>query len=129
MTMYLNRLFSESFVDNYVMRALKEKIKNNVHSKNTTALNEFLETTYGINIDKVLNSIEFSKSLYDTVWVVSINDNTIEEKSQEKVISLVKLIEYGNLKVKGLNVINDAFKYIKSHLDVLYKFYQMKGGK
>ena len=129
MTLYLDKVFSDKFIENYVIRALKEKIISSVHSKNLSQVNEFLKSEYGINVDTVLSSMEFSVNRVSDVYVISIDNNTIEEKSQEKVISLIKLIEYGNLKIKGLNVINDSFKYIKKHLKLLYRLYQMRGGR
>ena len=129
MLMYLDENLSKEFVEDFVIKALMLKIEASVIDANTRKMNKFLEDTYGINVQTIVDNIKIKASKVNDHWSVSIDNNNVEPKSQEKVISLVKLIEYGNLEIRGLHVIDDAFRYIKEHLYALYKLYVMKGGK
>ena len=129
MTLYLEGQLSEKFIQDYVIKALIVKIHSFASESNLTRINEFLKDKYKIDVMTILKEMSFSINKYNNTRTVSINNNTYDEKSQEKIISLLKLIEYGNLRVKGLHIIDRAFKYIKSHINELYKLYIMKGGR
>ena len=129
MLMFLDERLSEEFVENFVIRALMLKIEASLIDANTTKMDKFLEETYGINVQTIIDNIKIKASKVNDHWSVSIDNNIIEPKSQEKVISLVKLIEYGNLEIRGLHIIDASFRYIKKHLYALYKLYVMKGGE
>lgn len=129
MLMYLDEHLSKEFIENFVIKALMLKIEASVIDANTIKMDKFLEDTYGINVQTIIDSIKIKASKVNSHWSVSIDNNIIEPKSQEKVISLVKLIEYGNLEIRGLHIIDASFRYIKKHLYALYKLYVMKGGE
>lgn len=129
MTLVLDGVLSEEFINNFVVKALKLKIASSLSKKDLTSMNEYLKNMFQTDVDSIIKQIDFSINKYNNTWTVSINNNIEEEKSQEKLISMLKLIEYGNLKVKGLNVINNSFKFVKNHIVELYKLYLMKGGK
>lgn len=129
MIVYIDDIFDKDFIENYIPFVILSRIKSVAKKKNLNHINEFLKRNYSITVDDVLNAIEFSINKYSKVYSIIINNNIIEQKSKEKVISLVKLIEYGNLEVKGTNLINSSFLYIKNHLNEIYMSYIVKGGR
>lgn len=129
MLMYLDENLTKEFINNFVVRALMLKIETSCIDATTTKMDKFLKDTYGIDVQTIVDNIKIKVSKGNGHWIVGIDTNNVEKKSQEKVISLVKLIEYGNLEIRGLHVIDDAFRYIKEHLYALYKLYMMKGGR
>ena len=128
MNLYLNGAFSRDFIEDYLIQLLYMKIRHILESKNTSRLDEFLYEKYGLNVATIIEQIKFSINKYNDTWEISVNNNIVEEKSQEKLIALVKLIEYGNIYIKGLQIINEAFRYVNVHIKEIYKLYQMRGG-
>lgn len=129
MTIYLKDIYDDNFVKVYLPILTVMLIKYYASMKNLKPINDYLKKNYQITVDDVLDSIKLSFNKCNNVCSLSIDNNIIEPKSQEKVIALVKLIEYGNLDVKGLHVVDSTFRYIQSHLKEIYTTYKMKGGK
>lgn len=129
MLMYLDKEFDKDFIKNYVAPALKLKIESSLLDVSLTKMDAYLKATLNTDVASIVEQLEIATNKSPTAWVISISNNNFDKKSQEKIITLVKLIEYGNLEIKGLHVIEEAFKYIKEHVYALYKLYVMKGGE
>lgn len=125
MVLYIRDIYDEKFVKEYIPKIILSRIRGLRVKKDVSKINEFLMKTYNIDIDDVIDAIEFSINKNNHIYSVSIDNNTIEENSQEKVISLVKLIDYGNLHIKGLDLINSSFNYIRNYFKAIYRSYEM----
>lgn len=127
MIIYFKDILDENFIKGFVPQIIISRVLLLAKKKNTLQMNEYLKKTFNLNIEEVIKQIRFSVNHYNDVYSLAINSNIFEEKTKEKVISLVKLIDYGNLEVKGLNIVNSSMYYVNNNLKSLYTYYQMKG--
>lgn len=129
MTIYLKDIISENFIKiipQFIIRRVLEQISKN----NYVAMQEYLKENYKVSIEDVVRELAlkgFSYSKVKDLYIVRLNDNIKEEKSQEKLSTLIRLIDYGNLEIKGVHLINNSIEYIKDNILNIYRIYQMKG--
>lgn len=126
MIIYFKDILDEEFIHKFVPQVIRSRALLLAKKRNTTQMNEYLKKNFNITIEEVIKQIRFSINHYSNIYSLAINNNIYEEKTNEKVISLVKLIDYGNLEVKGLNIVNSSMYYINNNLKGLYRYYQMK---
>ena len=129
MIIYFRDILDENFIKEFVPQIIRSKAFSLAKKRNVSQMNEYLKKNFDLTIDEVIEQIRFSFNHYGNIYSLAINNNIYEEKTNEKVISLVKLIDYGNLEVKGLNIINSSMYYVNNNLKGLYRYYQMKGGE
>ena len=129
MTIYLKDIVNENFVriiPQFIIRRVLEQIDKNHY----IAMQEYLKENYKVSIEDVIKELAlrgFSYSKVKDLYIVRLNDNIKEEKSQQKLSTLVRLIDYGNLEIKGVHLINNSIEYIKDNILNIYRIYQMKG--
>ena len=128
MTIYIKDIFEPKFIKEFIPQIIVARVKSLVKSENVKQMNKFLKSNYAIDIDDVINALKFSINKVSNIYSSSVSNVAKERKSQEKVITLVKLIDYGNLHVKGLNIVNSSMNYVNNNIKVIYKHYMMKGG-
>ena len=126
MIIYFKDILDEEFVKDFVPKIIIIRASNFIKRKNTIMMNEYLRKKFDISLEDVINQLKFSFNQYNNMYSLSINANIYENKSHEKLISLVKLIDSGNLEVKGLNIINSSMYYVKENLKGLYALYNMQ---
>ncbi len=126
MTLYINGVFEKDFIINFLPKVINGRIKRTLRKKNLKPMNREFKLLYGINVNDVLNSLQYSLSKSGDVYTLNINNNILEKKSGAKISTLVKLLDYGNLDVKGLDIVNSSFKYIEMNFEPLYRIYTLK---
>lgn len=126
MIIYFKDILDEEFVKDFVPKIIIIRASNFIKRKNTIMMNEYLRKNFDISLEDVINQLKFSFNQYNNMYSLSIDANIYENKSHEKLISLVKLIDSGNLEVKGLNIINSSMYYVKENLKGLYALYNMQ---
>ena len=55
--------------------------------------------------------------------VIAIDENIIIPNTKTKVLTVVKLINFGTMSVLGYPILIQKFKYVEEHLDELYKLF------
>lgn len=60
---------------------------------------------------------------FDNTEIYQIDPNAIFPGTQEKVITLCKMINYGTLDFEPYPIFTDTFKYIETNIKVIYKIY------
>lgn len=133
MKFFVKDIFDENFIKMIpalTAQIINEKSKGNKYKK----MNDYLQKNYQITIEdvvKVLRYKGFSYSKVKNTYVVGVNYNTVESKTQLKLDTLVKLIDYGNREIRGIDLINSSMNYIIKNLLNIYRLYQMrmKGGQ
>ena len=128
MIIYFRDILDEEFISKFIPQIIISKALWLSKRMNTQKMNEYLKSQFNLSIEEILKQLKFSTNHYNDTYSLRVDNNAYEEKSQEKLISLIKLIDYGNLDVRGLNIINLAIAYVSKNIKGLYKYYQMKGG-
>lgn len=131
MTIFIKDIASENFV-RFIPRFIIKRVIDKVNENKYVVMQDYLHEHYNIGIEDVINQLMlngFSFSKVKSSFIIRINDNIKEIRSQEKLSTLIRLIDYGNREVRGVNLINSSIDFIKSNLLNIYRIYQMRGGE
>lgn len=64
----------------------------------------------------------------NTLYEVSLNNIDLLTNTKFKLDAIICLIEYGNLSIKGLNIMEKLFKYVENNINTLLDtYYEMVG--
>ena len=129
MRLSITNIEDEEFISSYLVKVLMSRIKYLLSTKNLLMMNNYLKKEFNTTVDNCIDAIEFSMNKLGKTYTISINNNTFEDKSHMKVVTLLRLIDYGTLNVRGLDIINEAFQYVSNHIREIYYSYIVKGGK
>lgn len=123
----INSSYIPSFVYNGVPKVLKHYINVYDNDRKLFKMDNYLKNTLGINYkakDILLFALTNSFKA-DVGKYCIINIGNIDEFKDTKysLISLVKLIENGNLDIKGSQVLHKAFDYLRTNLETFWDMY------
>jgi len=131
MIIYLKDIVSENFI-RIIPQFIIKRAFEQIEDKKYVAMQEYLKDNYKLSIEDVISQLAtkgFSYSKVKDLYIIRVNDNIKETKSQEKLSTLIRLIDYGNLDIRGVHLIDSTLNYIKSNILNIYRIYQMKGEK
>ena len=124
----LNKISSEEFIEEYIPIIIESKIQSNYVNNKRRPIYKYIKDTYKISmsslIRKVVDSLQFN--IYDNYEVISINPNIFIKN--DKLISLVKLVDFGNLNIKGTKLFSSSMKWLQDNIEGIYAFYQSTKG-
>lgn len=129
MSLHLNGDITAEFLYNVAIRYIKQTIIKNffkTSKKRRKLLNQYLEKEKLPSINKIINVL--IDNLYITskgkdYIIIEVNNNT--QIGIYPIKPLIKLIEYGNLEVKGLNFLEKSFNEIRININSINKLYQI----
>lgn len=131
MTLYLKDIVDDKFIKLIPIYIIK-RVTDLVNENQYVDMQKYLEDNYHIEIKDVVNQLltkGFSYNKLKNLVVIRIDENIKEKKTQEKLSTLIRLIDYGNLDVQGIDLIKSSVEYIKSNILNIYRLYQMRGAK
>lgn len=128
MIIYFRDILDEEFISKFVPQIIVSRALLLASSKTTHQMNEYLKKNFKLPINDILKQLKFSTNRVNDTYLLIIDENVFEKSSNIRLISLIKLIDYGNLEVKGLNIINKSIDYVINNIKGLYQYYLMKGG-
>jgi len=128
MTIYFQDILDEDFIERLVPEIIITRVRTLAKDKSAKKMNDYLKKQYNISLEDIINQVKFSTNKVLNKYTLSINDNIFEKETNIRLLSLIKLIDYGNLEIKGINIFNSSMNYIKNNIKSIYKFYQLKGG-
>lgn len=76
-------------------------------------------------IKEALNNIIVVNT--DKEWSIEIDRTTTYKDTDYKLIDLIKLIDSGNMSVKGTHIFSNEFKNIKNKIKSYYLIYERRG--
>ena len=136
MTLNLSRDFDWSdFLTNFIPEKLLNYVVLNLNEEKVSSLDEYLIESLKINnssrdvIEYGLNNLFISDN--GTEYIVRVDNNLLVPDTNQNLLTVIKLIEYGNLEVKGINLISQAFRYVVMQLQNFVDVYMLtrRGGK
>lgn len=136
MTLNLSRDFDWSdFLTNFIPEKLLNYVVLNLNEEKVSSLDEYLIESLKINnssrdvIEYGLNNLFISDN--GTEYIVRVDNNLLVPDTNQNLLIVIKLIEYGNLEVKGINLISQAFSYVVMQLQNFVDVYMLtrRGGK
>jgi len=136
MTLNLSRDFDWSdFLTNFIPEKLFNYVVLNLNEEKVSSLDEYLIESLKINnssrdiIEYGLNNLFISDN--GTEYIVRVDNNLFVPDTNQNLLTVIKLIEYGNLEVKGINLISQAFSYVVMQIQNFVDVYMLtrRGGK
>lgn len=125
MIIYIDDVFEESFIK-YLPAVIISRAKHLARGYRAKKMNEYLLENYQVTIQDILKQIEFLVNKRGNQWTVSVDNNIYETKTNLKLISLIKLIDYGNVQVKGIHIVDSSLKYVMKNLKRIYRLYNVE---
>lgn len=122
------------FLTNYIPEKLFKYVVLNLNEEKVLSLDEYLQTHLKINsssrdiIEYGLDNLFISDT--GTEFIVMIDSTLSVPDSTENLLSTIKLIDMGNLEVKGINLVSQAFSYVVMQIHNFVKMYRLtrRGG-
>ena len=126
------RLVFPEFVNHrFINRAIKPTLIMFYRDMNNKGkfnkMNEILYDILGSKITAIdiltyaINNAYVGK--YRNNWIIDVSSKTLYKNTNQSISSLVNLIEFGNLEVKGTNAIVLSYNYIRKNLNLLFHIY------
>lgn len=91
-------------------------------------MNKYLSDNYQIDVMMLLNAVA-NNTLITTQgedYKLTVNENVIVVKNYTLGL-LMRLVDYGNTEIRGLNIFNKAEKYIQERLQSIFTIHTLKG--
>lgn len=121
--------FVEKYIPNMLVSLIKENL-NEVDNAHYNKMNNYLVTNYKFNINYIMSLLKSNivvLHISDKNHTIKINENT--KIGNNYYIDILKLLEFGNLEIDGLDFIFKSFRRIQNKIDDIYRLYIIKGGK
>lgn len=131
MIIYLKDIVDEKFI-RIIPKFIINRMMSLISKNNYKVMQDYLKDNFDLSLEEIVTQIAlkgFSYSKVKDLLIIRINDNIKEEKSQEKLSTLIRLIDYGNREVRGINLINSSIEYIRENILNIYRYCQMRGEK
>ena len=116
--------YPNHFVYQYLPKVITNMLYNKIARYKDSKMNSYLSDNYDMQIVEllpILCDIKIEKYRYG--YIMQINTNRSKINSKYSVAEILHLIDYGNIEVKGLHIINNIFEYIRNNLNMLYRLY------
>ena len=128
MVLYLNNYkkgVDDNFVTNCIPKIIAYRIKGVCASKDTRMMDDYLKKLYGITTMDVINDVanNIDTNWYGSSCQIGIDVNAYNDKSKQRLESLIKLIDTGNTDVKGLGIFREALMYVNHYINAIHKTY------
>lgn len=133
MVLYINN-YPKGLDDEFALKCIPSIITNrmlsNCSKKNTKAMDNYLNKMYGMSTNEIIEKVgnHIKASWVGNVCKINIDTNILEEKSGLTIKSLMKLIDYGNMDVKGLNIFKESLMFIQEYINSIYRLYRYSNG-
>lgn len=125
--------FREGLDDSFAVSTLPmmigAKMMGSLLGARASLMDSYLRANYGISLRQVAidacNSIK--ASWFGDDLVLALDGNAYCTNSNERLLPLVKLMEYGNESVKGIKPFSRAMEFVKENMDSAYRLHLMEG--
>ena len=123
--------YSPRFI-NFLIKIIKNRVITKLSLNKLKAWDKYLDT---INKNhesaKEIILISLSELVYvieDNYIIITINNNYVLSKLHLKLIDAIKLINFGNMEIKGYPIISDTFQYVEKNIKGYEKRFHLFGG-
>lgn len=91
----------------------------------------YLKENYNLSLSELLKLIQnnYQVAKYDDLTIISFNNNikyNISNDEEIYFLTLLKLINYGNLEIRGTNIFTETANYIRNNLGGIYDYMWIK---
>ena len=123
--------YSPRFI-NFLIKTIKNRVITKLSLNKLKVWDKYLDT---INKNhesaKEIILISLSELVYiieDNYIIITINNNYVLSKLHLKLTDAIKLINFGNMEIKGYPIISDTFQYVEKNIKGYEKRFHLFGG-
>lgn len=125
MYIYIQDNLDTEFIYKFIPKMYNIYLHNNLIKSNK--INNYLLHNYNISIEyliqEVANNLLITK--INNSYVIEINKNIVDIKTNLNLLILVKLVDFGNSDIKGINLFFKTLKQLKENFIYLYQIYKI----
>lgn len=125
MYIYIQDNLDTEFIYKFIPKMYNIYLHNNLIKSNK--INNYLLHNYNISIEyliqEVANNLLITK--INNSYVIEINKNIVDIKTNLNLLILVKLVDFGNSDIKGINLFFKTLKQLKENFRYLYQIYKI----
>lgn len=122
--------FIKEIVPDLIYNAIIDRLTNNQYKDSVEKMDTYIKEYYGISIKVLCLSIKqylTISSNSQSAYSIALNENKLVDNTSYSVGFIVRIIDYGSMDIKGLDLFKSSFDYVEKNLDSIYKLY-LKGG-
>lgn len=121
----------DNFIYSYIPNEMRNFLSLNLSEETLGSLDVYIKETLKINatskeiLETALDNIIVTRDVQD--YIIMLNTNVLFLDTNYRVADLVNLITYGNLGVRGYDIITKMINYIQGNIDMLFTEYLNEG--
>lgn len=129
--------YGREFTHNKMPRLFLKLVNAELSNPLNITILTYIKDNYNINRFQLSNLLRdnLRASMYADNVIIDFNTVKIKEEILEDgsiniiyLETILKVLDYGNLEVRGANIINNIINYLESHIDSLYKLSKVRKG-
>lgn len=129
--------YGREFTHNNMPRLFLKLINTELSNPLNITILTYIRDNYNINKFQLIALLQnnLRVSMYADNVIMDFNTVKVKEEILEDgsiniiyLETLLNLLDYGNLEVRGANIINNIINYLESHIDSLYKLSKIRRG-
>jgi len=117
--------FNYRILPTLLYKTLVTKYNKLVKRKRVGNMNNYLKDNYNITLEDIIKRSKIVVNDRGNQFVISIEQN--ETINGIPIETLIRLIDFGNMDIKGLNLFNSTFRYVESRLGTFFRYYMIGG--
>lgn len=127
---YKDENFAKVTIPQLIINTINDTLYVVIKNEEHLAMSEYLKDNYDIDFEEVFKEITLDKFLVTKIngqYMIQLDARIKLHLKGHTLVYILNLIDEGNLDVKGLHIVDKAFKYVKSNLEDIYRLH-LKGG-
>lgn len=129
---YQDERFAREIIPRLIRLQVKDNLNKCMQSKEDLKIKSYIRTKYDEEFGQIIETLLHNKDAFiinknGKQYIIEINPNIVVKTNGLSLESLIRMIDYGNLDVKGLHIVDSAMKYVQLMINDVYRLY-MKGG-
>lgn len=117
--------FNYKILPTLIYKTLITKYNKLVKRKRVGNMNNYLKEHYNLTIEDIIKRAKTVVNNRGNQFIISIEQN--ETINGTPIETLIRLIDFGNMNIKGLNLFNAAFRFVENKLKTFFGYYMIGG--
>lgn len=127
----IKNYYNAEFIIKKIPKLFINLINNEFDRRENQNIFNYIKKYYKLNKFEIREAIikNLVCSRYADKYIIYIDENYYFKKQNISLKSIINLIDFGNIEVRGINLTNNIFKLLSKNIKNLYKYYLLKWGE
>lgn len=131
MKLFISKDYPKRFVYSYLPKFIYRKALGELNNSTIANINKYLKDVLKINYSLKDILSECIKYIYLSEfgenYIIDLGNMNRFKDTDYRTIDLLRLIEFGNIELKGTYLITKVYNFIREHCDYIYNYYYLSG--